>query len=956
MKRPTVRVLGAVQVQGPAGRAELSGAKQPAIVGLLALRAGEVVSCEALIDALWGLDPPRTALRSLHSHVSRVRQAFAEIGLADAVITRGAGYLLTVDPSEVDCQLFGRLIHDAGRAGDTAAALSLLADALALWQGEVMQDCRPGEWAVGEITRLTQARLAATEQRWRLELEMGHAQQAVGELERLVIEAPLREPLWELLMDAHTRLGRPGDALATFRRARAVLMAELGVEPGQALQERHAALAVRESVPHQLPAAPKHFSGRERELAELAAADSRVVVIAGQPGQGKTALAVAHAHQVKTRFPDGQLFVDLRGHDPENALRPQDLLAHVLRGLGVAPERLTAGRAELEMLYQAMVAERHLLLVLDNAGTTEQLAGLVPLTGPSRLVVTTRQRLLALMVEHSAHFLALEPLEDRDAARLLQLMVGAQRVQREPAAAAQLVALCGRLPLALRIAAARLVLRPQLLLKHRAAELADEAARLSGLEIEASGRGIRATFASSYRALPPELARTFRLASATPGPTLCLPALAALTGLNPAPARRAADALTAAHLLREVASERFAFHDLIRLFAAERRDIEDGPQLQGEALLRLLRWQAGLVAAGSRILRPYRDRLPPQRPLSSHDLPFAAQTEAVLDFFDHEHRNLVPLVRAAARAGHDRLVAQLAYHGHTFCRYRYTADMVDLAGEFLAAAQRLADPAVEVIALTDLGSCYRLLHRHDEALPHLWRAVTLARQLGDAREEANALNSIGVLHADRDEYEQALAPYGLALDLLSASGNTMAQGMVLNNIGFAQANLGRLKDALTHLTAALELARECGDLARQGIVHDSMGSAYLRAGQHRQALAHLGEALELKRAGGDLRTQITTLQKVGEAQLALGDAAAARRSLEEALRLTRQLSDSHGEADIVRALGEVHERLGQPDEAKAYFGAARMLATSEPARARAAHKRPQQLHNHPAVPLTGALS
>jgi tetratricopeptide (TPR) repeat protein len=523
-------------------------------------------------------------------------------------------------------------------------------------------------------------------------------------------------------------------------------------------------------------------------------------------------------------------------------------------------------------------------------------------------VVTTRNRLLALMVEHSARFVSLEPLEAHAAEELLHLMVGRQRVEREPAVAVQLVQLCGRLPLALRIAAARLALRPQLLLKHLVAELADEAQRLSALEVEDSGRSIRAAFASSYRALAPPLARIFRLMSRNPGATICLPAVAAMAGVSQAQARRAADGLTAAHLIREVASERFAFHDLIRIFAGERLRTEEGQGEQDAALVRLLRWQAALVAAGSRILRPYRDRMAPDRPLSSHDLPFAPETDAVLDFFDHEHRNLVPLVRAAANAGQDRLVAQIAYHAHTFCRYRYTAEMVDLASEFLAAAQRLADPAVEVVALADLGSCYRLLHRHDEALPQLWRAVSLARQIGDAREEANALNSIGVLHADRHEFSKALQPYERALALLRQTGNVMAQGMVLNNIGFAQANLDRFAQALTYLHAALALHQDSGDLARQGIVHDSLGAAYLRAGDHTNALAHLKHALDLKRAGGDLRTLVTTLQKMGEVHLARGDAEAARGQLDQALALTRQLSDSHGEAAIARTLSELHKQ------------------------------------------------
>lgn len=394
--RPAVRLLGPIEVVGPAGPALLVGARQRGLVALLALSTGSVVAQSRLVDALWGEDPPRTAVRSLHSHVSRVRHALQACGLGDVLRTREPGYLLTLERDQVDVHVF----ENAVRAGDARAGL-------ALWRGDPLADGEPAGWAAAEVERLHQARLAAVEDLWEAELRAGRHAAAVGELERELVDRPGRERLVGLLMLALYRDGRHADALDRYERVRVRLADELGVDPGPRLQALHTAILRRDPTldpptaaprpvpepsgwgeptgPSQLPPPVGHFAGRGDELDGLAelAEDERIVVVSGPAGVGKTAFAVQWAHRARSRYPDGQLFLDLRGHDPDAALTPGQVLTHVLRALGVPAARTPTDLAEQTGLYRSLTADRRLLVLLDNGGTADHVLPLVPST-PAR--------------------------------------------------------------------------------------------------------------------------------------------------------------------------------------------------------------------------------------------------------------------------------------------------------------------------------------------------------------------------------------------------------------------------------------------------------------------------------------------------------------------------------------------------------------------------------------------
>jgi DNA-binding SARP family transcriptional activator len=581
--RAQVRVLGPVEVIGPYGAAQLTGARQRAVAALLALNAGAVLPRWRLVDALWGDEPPRTAVKSLHSHVARVRQALDACGLSGLLVTRDAGYALMLDADDVDALRFeesARRGHDELVNGAPERAAAHLAHGLALWRHEVaLADADPVGWGAAEVDRLSEVRLTASEDRWDAELRLGRHDAAVGELERLLVAHPLRERLVALLMLALYRSGRHAAALDAYQRLRSRLGSDLGVDPGPELVSLHARILRREPDlarspgepgggartgrhattappmprPAQLPARVGHFTGRGDELAALDRLvdhpddDVRIAVISGSAGVGKTALAVQWAHRIADRFPDGQLFVDLRGHDPKAALSPADALSHALRSLGVPADRIPAAVPEQAALYRSLLHGRRILVIADNGGAADDVLPLVPAGPGNLLVVTSRAALTALATHHAVCAVGLDVLGDAEALALLRTLLGGATVDAEPQVAADLVRLCDGMPLALRIAAAKLTGRARREIRALRDELSN-ADRLDVLSVEGDSRSVRTVFASAYRALSPPAARVFRLLGLHPGPTFTAHLAAAMADLSLAAAQAAVGELAAAHL------------------------------------------------------------------------------------------------------------------------------------------------------------------------------------------------------------------------------------------------------------------------------------------------------------------------------------------------------------------------------------------------------------------------
>lgn len=627
-----IQLLGQVRAWRGDEEVVLGPPKQRAVLGLLASRANDVVRLEHIIDAVWGSDVPQTAANGVHTYVAGLRRALepgrGRRGINSLLASASGGYCLTLDPDAVDVTLFARRHAQARRAraeAEAERALGLYEDALGLWHGAAYSGV-PGPFAVTERARLQDLRLTAVEEwAWDM-LEIGRHAEAVTDLSAAVTEEPLREKLRWLLMLALYRCDRQAHALTVYTETRRLLQRELGIEPGAELRNLHqqilngrppvspvaqapvqAALSDTGAVPlaetprpAQLPPLARGFVGRTTELAQLnrllaedgpqRGRSAVVAVVDGLAGVGKTAFALELAHRLRSRFPDGQLFVDLRGTSLQGKpLTAGDALAQLLSSLGVDDTRIPADPASRATLYRSLVHDRRMLVVLDDALSADQLRPLIP-GGSSCVLATSRHRLSGLAVRDGAHLIDMTPLAEHDSVELLTYL-GGDTLRREPAAVARLARMCGGLPLALRGAAEALVARCDVPLAALIERYTDEGALLDRLTVENdASASVRTVFEASYLALPAEAARMFRYLGlySGSGSPITVQVAATLAGTSRTTTRRLLDLLVDNHLLEEETRDRYRFHDLIGLYAAECAERE--PLANRElALSRLLR-------------------------------------------------------------------------------------------------------------------------------------------------------------------------------------------------------------------------------------------------------------------------------------------------------------------------------------------------------------------------------
>ncbi|MEU7820178.1 BTAD domain-containing putative transcriptional regulator [Catellatospora sp. NPDC049133] len=975
-----VRILGPIEAAGLDGPAALSGARQRVLLAVLAVHAGTVVHQSRLIDALWGWDPPRTAVKTLHSHIARVRQALDACGLPAALHTRHAGYVLDIPATEVDAHLFESRVAAARRhlvADAPESAARELREGLALWRGDALADGEPTGWAAAEAARLNEVRLCAEEDLWEAELRLGRHRGALGELERLLVTHPYRERLVGLSMLALYRCRRPAEALDAYRRLRARLADELGTDPGPDLQRLHTAilredtaldlvaesglpassppteaappssvpsghaaiapaLPSPEPVPAELPAPPGHFTGRDDELSALdrlleqEGPQPRIAFVAGPGGMGKTALAVRWAHTVVHRFPDGQLYVDLGGHDPAGALPPAQALAQVLASLGVPAGRIPADTAARSALFRTLLSGRRMLVVLDNAAGPDQVLPLVPPTAASLLLVTSRSRPTALAVHHAVHAVALDALDRHAAVALLAQVLGRARVDREPAAAAELAELCGGMPLALRIAAAKLAARPGRELAELAAELVCDD-RLDELSVPGDSRTVRTVFGSAYRALPAPAARLFRLLGLHPGTTYTGHLAAAAADLTLPAARRVLAELVSAHLVAEVAPDRYRYHDLLRLYARECAVADETAAARDEAVARIVDWHLAVADAANRLVDPGRDRVRAAPAYPPAQLPFIDDPVAALAFLDGERVGMQAVVRHAAEHGPQTAAWQLTYLLTGFFDSRgHWAERVELCRWGVAAANRCGDPGAEGLMRSGLGVALIMTRRFDEALDVLQSALALTRRTGDARGEGHVHNNIAVAHAGLRRHDAAVEAYQQALALHTASGNALGMALGLNNIGDAYVRMGRAELSLEYLARALPAARELGNARLEAAALSGLGQAHAALGDFGTALAHLRQALAVRRHRGDRRHEADTRNTIGVTHLRRGDHGAALDEFGRALELSREIADRHLEASALANLGRTQLERDDLVAAAGYLRLAQALRARAP--------------------------
>ncbi|MEV4026545.1 BTAD domain-containing putative transcriptional regulator [Actinosynnema sp. NPDC050801] len=941
------RLLGPVEVHVDGRRLDIGHARQRHVLAALLVDLNRAVSLDQLVDRLWDA-PPRTARDSLYSYLSRLRAVLGAVDDVD-LVRRGGGYVLVGDEDAVDLHGFRGLVARA-RAADDERAVGLFDQALGLWRGPVAGEM-DSSWIDGVRARADEERLLAELDRNDVLLRRGEHAAAVAGIAAQAADRPLDERLAGQLMLALYRSGRQGEALDAYRRVQRRLVEELGADPSPPLRRLHQRILTADPVlgghapadlalgghapadlafgghapaapapsrstapvPRQLPLPPPLFTGRTAELTWLdravpasSAPDRRsaVVAISGPGGVGKTSLALHWAHRDARRFPDGQLYANLRGFTPSGTPSSSPAVIRVfLQALGVDTDAIPPDDEARIGLYRSLTADKQLLVLLDNARDSEHVADLVPGGQACTVVVTSRRHLTGLVTTHGARQLTLDVLPAAEARDLLVRHIGPERADREGHEVPALAERSAGLPLAISVIGARAAVRADLPLAELARELDNAAAPLDAFEAGEITASVRAVFASSYRALPDGAARAFRLLSAG-SPEIGLAAVAALLGVAPSRARVELTELCQANLLHEHVPDRFRMHDLVRLYADERARHDEPAESLVPAVRRLVDHYLHTALAAQQhmdhsgavlVLSP---AVPGSGPLS-FDTDKAAMT-----WYDEEHQVILDTQRTAARYGWDLQVWQFAevLRSYQLRRPPDPADGRATWEQALGAAERLGDRRLA-------AKCHRFLGhiaaRHDfgpQAIEHLRQAVGLLEDSGDELEQARThLAFAWVLERHGDD-AAALDHSLAALPLFRSSGSRPGEADALNAVGWYQSRLGRLDEAAEHCGLALALYRESGDRNGEANTLESLGFIAHNAGRHDIAIDHYEQALRLFREDESAYQEADTLVRMADAHLARGAHCEARRTWEAALVLLHRQSRSLEAADVERSL------------------------------------------------------
>ena len=941
--------------------------RQQAVLGILAMRANRVISRGELVDAVWGQDPPASAEGGIYTYVAGLRRVIEPTrsarGPGRVLVSSGAGYVLHLVPGQPDAVAFEQQLARARQLrknGDVVAAVEALEGALGFWRGVAFAGV-PGPFAETERVRLAELRSGAAEERADVLLSLGRHEEVVPDLTALVADHPLRERMRGLLMIALYRGGRHAEALRVFADGRHVLAEELGIDPGTELSRIHqqvlkgdpalnlAADATRDGhlgqasgsarprpkaagtgprgsaeavlpLPAQLPLDAQGFSGRDDELRTLhdmlptarAAETVPVAVISGTAGVGKTALAIRFGHQVAKHFPDGQLYINLRGRDPGRPpMEPIEALGVLLVSFGMPPHRLTSSTEERAALFRSLVDGKRILAVLDNASNAAQVRPLLPGSPDCLVVVTSRNQMAGLVAAEGATLISLDVLSDDEAREMLTRRLGRERVAAEPQAANEIIAACAGLPLALSIAVGRATAgRAKRPLAQLAAELRDARNRLDALAEGDAATDVRAVLSWSYDQLSPAAARMFRLLGLHPGPDISLSAAASLAGISRAEAGTALRELTRTHMAAEHLPGRFTFHDLLRVYATDQAERDDPEPERSAAVQRMLDHYLHTAMAASQRFSPFRSPLRLATPQPGVLPAEMADKDQAMGWFDAEAPVLLTLIEHASANGFDTHAWQIPWtlgpFFHRRGRWRSYAASQRTA---LAAAQRLDDTLALAHAHHLLGHAQLQMSDYESAEPNFRRALDLFRELQDRANEAVVLNGLGGMLEKQERYPEALAVALDALRMLKAAGHWWTQATLENGVGWLYAHLGQYDDALSHCQRALSLHRESGHRGGAADTLDSLGYVYLHLGDLDQAQAHYLQAIDAYREIGAPFGEGNSLAGLGDVLLRGGDPDAARTLYLQAAAILDALP--HPLADVVR--GKLDDLDQDPD-------------------------------------------
>ncbi|MFI1798003.1 AfsR/SARP family transcriptional regulator [Streptomyces sp. NPDC020379] len=928
-------LLGPVRAWRGEERLSIGSPQQRALLATLLLRGGRTVLAGELVDALWGDEPPHAALAALRTYASRLRNVLGPDG--NALVSESGGYAIRVGHGCLDIDKAEHLATEAEKsraAGDRTRARELINEALGVWDGEPLAGL-PGPYAETQRARLEEWRLTLIETRLDLDLEVGAHAEAVSELTALTAAHPLREWLRKLLMLALYRSGRQAEALAVYTDTRRLLADELGIEPNPELAELQQRIlradpgltlnsaADRSSPdpgftrPTQLPAMVPDFTGRESFVAELieqlVTAEGRIMAVsavAGMGGAGKTTLAVHVAHAARHHFPDGQLYADLQGTGPVPA-EPEAVLGSFLRALGVPDSAIPDGLQERTALFRSTLDGRRVLALLDNARDAAQLRPLLPIAEGCAALITSRRRMLDLA---GARLVDLGVLSADEALALFTRIVGQERVGAGRDAAMDVVAACGFLPLAIRIAASRLAARRTWTVSVLAHKLADERRRLD--ELRAGDLAVKATFELGYGQLEPAQARAFRLLALPAGPDIGLEAAAALLDREAGTTEDLLESLVDLSLMETPGPGRYRCHDLLRTYARHRSPA--GAE-EDEALLRLHRFHLASARAAFVVTRPGDRSLAYLRDTGSPGLEFATH-DAALDWVCGEAGNLLAAVQQAVAHPSDEALGDavdtLWAVGDLLESGKWEEAYSRAAGALVAAAGQRGAVVAEGRARCLLGRLAAVAGRFEEAGTEALRAGSSARETGDRLVLVQALILRSTVARHRHAYEEAERCLEAALEEYRADGDRYGEAAVLADLARTHAETGAGERAVEEARRSVRAFRELGAVSRLGDSLYTLGLALERLGQRDDAFVALDEARTLFIRARQGLCEGMALFRMAENCLGRGQPSRAAQFAQRALTALETVGGDRRRASVLTLLGRAFHDLNRLDEAR----------------------------------------